>query len=155
MQLPDTILLLTIMTDNSVSISVTSAIVYGVSGGFFLMLIIFLVMMSCDYDCSRYNLIRLQRLTRGVLISISSGKVRTSPKFWGPSPSSLLTITTPISRNQTFIQIMPVKLCSLFSVRKRNEKSLFGISKNLKQHCKIFCIRTDSKKTLTIKLLIR
>ena len=42
-----------IMNDNSVSISVTSAIVYGVSGGFFLMLIIFLVMMSCDYDCNR------------------------------------------------------------------------------------------------------
>ena len=40
------------MTDNSVSISLTSAIVYGVSGGFFLMLIIFLVMMSCDYDCT-------------------------------------------------------------------------------------------------------
>ena len=42
-----------IMTDNTVSISLTSAIVYGVSGGFFLMLIIFLVMMSCDYDCTK------------------------------------------------------------------------------------------------------
>ena len=35
-----------------VSISITSAVVYGVSGGFFIMLIIFLVMMSCDYDCT-------------------------------------------------------------------------------------------------------
>ena len=31
----------------------TSAVVYGVSGGFFIMLIIFLVMMSCDYDCTK------------------------------------------------------------------------------------------------------
>ena len=55
---PRALLWLVGMTDNSVSISITSAIVYGVSGGFFLLLIILLVMMgvtSCDWDCERYD----------------------------------------------------------------------------------------------------
>ena len=44
------------MSLNSVSISTTTALIYGLSGGTFFLLVFLLVMMgmtNCDWDCSR------------------------------------------------------------------------------------------------------
>merc|ERR1719445_2249569 len=73
------------MMVDSVSISITSAIVYGVSGGLFFLLIFLLILIGlCNCNCDNYRCCRKKKRKNGSRVGNSDSGLPTSAAKTGP-----------------------------------------------------------------------
>jgi len=112
---------------DSVSISITSAIVYGVSGGLFFLLIFLLVLIGlCNCNCDNYKCCKKKKRKNGSRVATSETTVPSStiPK---PGQNGRVNGST-VSINKNIDMVPSQSKQSLLDLRQQSEDSLFVIT---------------------------